>query len=201
MDRTSEPRTPVFGPPTIGGHVIGPVIVTRTTGAVVVLRQVLAYPNGIEIDVEAHAQNQRSRPSTETPCSGCMKTGPASQSASPTAERPAKTTTSPLGTEMTGQSSSRCSPARAKADRPEMRTSTQACGSGCRSNLDRRKGRSNHVLLAAGGDRTGRRSVNGHDILAAAQRASRSTQRPSFELRCPRFDANVWGGSGAYTHR
>lgn len=40
----------------IGGHVAGPVVIGRTDGVVVVARQVLAHPVGLEIDVEAHAR-------------------------------------------------------------------------------------------------------------------------------------------------
>jgi len=40
----------------IGAHVAGPMIITRSAQAVVALRQVLAYPNGMELDVEAHGR-------------------------------------------------------------------------------------------------------------------------------------------------
>jgi hypothetical protein len=46
-----------FMPPTmIGGYVTGPVLVTRSGSLVVVARQVLAFPAGIEVEVEAHAR-------------------------------------------------------------------------------------------------------------------------------------------------
>lgn len=40
----------------IGGHVAGPAVIGRTDGLVVLVRQVLAYPAGLEIEVEAHAR-------------------------------------------------------------------------------------------------------------------------------------------------
>ena len=43
-------------PQMIGGYVTGPVLVGRSDGLVVAARQVLAYPVGVEIDVEAHAR-------------------------------------------------------------------------------------------------------------------------------------------------
>lgn len=46
----------------IGGHVAGPVVIGRTDGVVVVARQVLAHPVGLEIDVEAHARGASSNP-------------------------------------------------------------------------------------------------------------------------------------------
>lgn len=39
-----------------GGHVAGPAVIGRTDGLVVLARQVLAYPTGLEIEVEAHAR-------------------------------------------------------------------------------------------------------------------------------------------------
>jgi hypothetical protein len=45
-----------FMPPQmIGGHVTGPVLIGRSGGLVVAARQVLAFPVGVEIEVEAHA--------------------------------------------------------------------------------------------------------------------------------------------------
>ena len=44
------------GPPKmVGGHVAGPRFIARSENVVVAIRQVLAYPNGVEINVEAHA--------------------------------------------------------------------------------------------------------------------------------------------------
>lgn len=40
----------------IGGYVTGPVLIERSGGCVVAVRQVLAYPVGVEIEVEAHAR-------------------------------------------------------------------------------------------------------------------------------------------------
>jgi hypothetical protein len=42
-------------PQMIGGHVTGPVLIGRSAGLVVAVRQVLAFPAGVEIEVEAHA--------------------------------------------------------------------------------------------------------------------------------------------------
>lgn len=51
-------------PRMIGGYVTGPVVMKRSDSALVAVRQVLAYPAGVEIEVEAHAHG----PSTgETP--------------------------------------------------------------------------------------------------------------------------------------
>ncbi|MCM1972203.1 hypothetical protein ABT024_23695 [Streptomyces sp. NPDC002812] len=49
-------------PRMIGGHVAGPAVIGRTDGLVVLARQVLAYPAGIEIEVEAHARGASSPP-------------------------------------------------------------------------------------------------------------------------------------------
>lgn len=49
----SEWREP---PRAIGGHVAGPVLIHRSDGLVVVARQVLAHPAGLEVEVEAHAR-------------------------------------------------------------------------------------------------------------------------------------------------
>ncbi|WP_405496083.1 hypothetical protein [Streptomyces sp. NBC_00096] len=46
-----------FAPPRmIGGFVAGPVVICRSDRLVVAVRQVLAYPVGLEIEVEAHAR-------------------------------------------------------------------------------------------------------------------------------------------------
>lgn len=47
-------------PRMIGGHVAGPVVIGRTAGLVVLARQALAYPAGLEIEVEAHARGASS---------------------------------------------------------------------------------------------------------------------------------------------
>jgi hypothetical protein len=43
-------------PQMIGGYVTGPVLIGRSDGLVVAVRQVLAYPVGVETEVEAHAR-------------------------------------------------------------------------------------------------------------------------------------------------
>lgn len=43
-------------PRMIGGHVTGPVFISRSDRVVVAVRQVLAYPAGVEIEVEAHGR-------------------------------------------------------------------------------------------------------------------------------------------------
>ncbi len=46
----------VMPPRMIGGHVTGPVLIRRAGGLVVAVRQVLAFPSGMEVEVEAHAR-------------------------------------------------------------------------------------------------------------------------------------------------
>jgi hypothetical protein len=46
----------VMPPRMIGGHVTGPVLIGRSGGLVVAVRQVLAFPAGMEVEVEAHAR-------------------------------------------------------------------------------------------------------------------------------------------------
>jgi hypothetical protein len=43
-------------PPMIGGHVTGPAVLGWSGGLVVAVRQVLAFPAGVEVEVEAHAR-------------------------------------------------------------------------------------------------------------------------------------------------
>jgi hypothetical protein len=43
-------------PRMIGGYVAGPVLLGRTDGCVVAVRQILAYPAGVEIGIEAHTR-------------------------------------------------------------------------------------------------------------------------------------------------
>lgn len=43
-------------PQMIGGHVTGPALISRSNGVVVAVRQVLAYPVGFEVEIEAHAR-------------------------------------------------------------------------------------------------------------------------------------------------
>ena len=42
-------------PEMIGGYVTGPVVIARSERLVVAARQVLAFPVGVEVNVEAHA--------------------------------------------------------------------------------------------------------------------------------------------------
>ena len=46
-------------PPMIGGYVTGPVPIARLGTLVVIARQVLAFPAGVEVEVEAHARGSR----------------------------------------------------------------------------------------------------------------------------------------------
>ena len=46
----------VMPPRMIGGHVTGPVLIRRSGGLVVAVRQVLAFPAGMEVEVEAHTR-------------------------------------------------------------------------------------------------------------------------------------------------
>lgn len=43
-------------PQMIGGFVMGPALISRSDGLVVAARQVLAYPMGLEVEIEAHAR-------------------------------------------------------------------------------------------------------------------------------------------------
>ena len=46
-------------PRMIGGYVTGPVPIARSGRLVIVARQVLAFPAGVEVEVEAHARGSR----------------------------------------------------------------------------------------------------------------------------------------------
>jgi hypothetical protein len=46
-------------PPMTGGYVAGPVPITRSGSLVIAARQVLAFPAGVEVEVEAHARGSR----------------------------------------------------------------------------------------------------------------------------------------------
>jgi pimeloyl-ACP methyl ester carboxylesterase len=50
-------------PQMIGGYVAGPVLIGRSDRVIVAARQVLAFPAGFEVEVEAHAQGS----ATSTP--------------------------------------------------------------------------------------------------------------------------------------
>jgi hypothetical protein len=43
-------------PQMVGGYVTGPVLMVRSDGVVVAARQVVAYPVGFEVEIEAHAR-------------------------------------------------------------------------------------------------------------------------------------------------
>ena len=50
-----------YGPPQmVGGYVTGPLLLTRTDRAAVAVRQVLAFPAGMEVEIEAHARGSSS---------------------------------------------------------------------------------------------------------------------------------------------
>ena len=51
-------------PPMIGGYVTGPVVITRSGSLVIAARQVLAFPAGVEVEVEAHARGSRAGTAT-----------------------------------------------------------------------------------------------------------------------------------------
>jgi hypothetical protein len=46
-------------PQMIGGHVTGPIMIGQSDGLVVAARQVLAFPSGVQVEVEAHARQSR----------------------------------------------------------------------------------------------------------------------------------------------
>ena len=51
-----EPPDWYMPPKMIGGHVSGPILVSRSEDLIVAVRQILAYPVGFEIELEAHAR-------------------------------------------------------------------------------------------------------------------------------------------------
>ena len=54
------------GPPEmVGGYVMGPLLMSQSDRVVVAVRQVLAFPTGVEADVEGHARGQRTGPPRE----------------------------------------------------------------------------------------------------------------------------------------
>jgi hypothetical protein len=57
-DRGSAGELPEWymPPRMIGGYVAGPVLMGRSDGLVVMVRQVVAYPAGLEVEIEAHAR-------------------------------------------------------------------------------------------------------------------------------------------------
>jgi len=54
-------------PQMIGGFVTGPALITRSDRVVVALRQVLAYPTGFEIELEAHARGSSAAETHDDP--------------------------------------------------------------------------------------------------------------------------------------
>jgi hypothetical protein len=58
MTAVPERRVPEWTSPPlmVGGHVTGPVVVARSERAILIVRQVLAYTNGLAIDVEAYGR-------------------------------------------------------------------------------------------------------------------------------------------------
>ena len=44
--------------PMIGGHVTGPVLIARSDRLVVAVRHVVAFPAGVEVEVEAHSRRR-----------------------------------------------------------------------------------------------------------------------------------------------
>jgi len=49
-------------PPMIGGHVTGPLLIPRSDRFVVALRHVVAFPVGLEVEVEAHCRGTERGP-------------------------------------------------------------------------------------------------------------------------------------------
>jgi hypothetical protein len=50
-----------MAPPMIGGYVTGPVVMGRSDRVIVAARQVLAFPAGVEVEIEAHARQPSAR--------------------------------------------------------------------------------------------------------------------------------------------
>src|SRR5580704_2059762 len=53
-------------PPMIGGHVTGPVLISRSDRLVVAVRHVVAFPAGVEVEVEAHSRRTGPGPDDAT---------------------------------------------------------------------------------------------------------------------------------------
>src|SRR5260370_35201593 len=53
-------------PRMIGGHVTGPVRICQWAGLVVAVRQVVAFPAGVEVEVEAHSRRTGPGPGDAT---------------------------------------------------------------------------------------------------------------------------------------
>ncbi len=51
-------------PQMIGGHVAGPALIGRSDRAVVATRQVLAFPTGVQVEVDAYARGAAAPPAT-----------------------------------------------------------------------------------------------------------------------------------------
>lgn len=52
-------------PQMIGGYVAGPVPIARSGSIVVAARQVLAFPTGVEVEIEAHARGPHAGPAPD----------------------------------------------------------------------------------------------------------------------------------------
>jgi len=53
----ARPQPEWYGPPPmVGGYVTGPLLISQSERVVVVVRQVLAFPSGVTIEVEGHAR-------------------------------------------------------------------------------------------------------------------------------------------------
>jgi hypothetical protein len=57
-------------PPMIGGHVVGPVLIGQSEQVVAAVRQILAYPTGVEVELEAHARGPSDGGTPHGPLSG-----------------------------------------------------------------------------------------------------------------------------------
>ncbi len=55
-----------MAPRMIGGHVIGPELIGRSDRAVVATRQVVAFPTGVQVEVDAHARGTPAAPTPPT---------------------------------------------------------------------------------------------------------------------------------------
>jgi hypothetical protein len=69
MTRLPERSVPEWTspPPMVGGHVTGPVVVARSERAILIVRQVLAYANGLTIDVDAYGRGTYRDEQVENP--------------------------------------------------------------------------------------------------------------------------------------
>src|SRR6202050_2858283 len=56
-----QPMWPEWAHPPmmIGGHAVGAMVLAKSVDTIIWIRQVLAYPTGVEIDIEAHGRGNR----------------------------------------------------------------------------------------------------------------------------------------------